>query len=93
MLAKLRQLECAQGFVHLMYNLLNMLDKVMEFMLPSRSAVYGNGPWLLPVRALNPLMRMRVYRGRWTSNGLFSTGRTHHLNPARHSSPWSLFSE
>ena len=64
MLAKLRQLECAQGFVHLMYNLLEMLDKSMEFMLPSRSAVYGNGQRLLPVRTLNPLMPMRAYRRR-----------------------------
>ena len=37
MLEKLRQLECAQGFVHLMYNLLEMLGKVMEFMLLSGS--------------------------------------------------------
>ena len=62
MLAKLRQLECAQGFVHFMYNLLEMLGKVMEFMLPSESAVCGNGQRLLPVRALNPLMRMRADR-------------------------------
>ncbi len=59
MLAKLRQLECAQGFVHLMYNLLEMLGKVMEFMLPSGSAVCGNSQRLLPVRTLNPLMQMR----------------------------------
>ena len=42
MLAKLRQLERAEGFVHFMYNLCNfleMLGKVMEFMLPSWSAV------------------------------------------------------
>ncbi len=67
MLAKLRQLECAQGFVHLMYNLVEMLDKVMEFMLPPGSAVCGNGQRLLRVRALNPLMRMRGYRRIWPS--------------------------
>ncbi|MCI0427524.1 MAG: hypothetical protein L0Z46_05875 [Nitrospiraceae bacterium] len=93
MLAKLRQLECAQGFVHLMYNLLEMLGKVMEFMLPSGSAVYGNGQRLLPVRALSPLMRMRAYRRRWTSWDLSCTGRTRHINPAWHPSPWSPFSE
>jgi hypothetical protein len=60
MQAKLRQLECTQGFVHLMYNLLEMLGKVMEFMLASGSAVCGNGQRLLPVRALNPLMRTSV---------------------------------
>ncbi len=96
MLAKLRQLDCAQGVVHLMYNLCNfleMLGKVMEFMLPSESAVYGNSQRLLPARALNPFMRMRVYRRRWTSWDLSRTGRTRHLNPARHPSPWSPFSE
>ena len=93
MLAKLRQLEYAQGFVHLRYNLLEMLGKVMEFMLPSGSAVGGNGQRLLPVRALYPLTRMRVYRRRWTSWDLSRTGRTHHLNPARHPSPWTPFSE
>ena len=69
MLAKLRQLECAQGFVHLTYKLLEMLGKVMEFMLPSGSAVCGNGQRLLPVRALNPLMRTRAYRRRWNFVG------------------------
>lgn len=93
MLAKMRQLECAQGFVHLMYNLLEMLGKVMEFMLPSGSAVCGNGQRLFPVRALNSLMLMRAYRRRWTSSDLSRTGRTRHLNPARHPSPWSPFSE
>lgn len=93
MLAKLRELECAQGFVHLMYNLLEMLGKVMEFMLPSGSTVCGNGQRLLPVRALNPLMRTRAYRRRWTSWDLSRTGRTRYLNPARHPSPWSPFSE
>ena len=42
MLVKLRQLECAQGFVHLIRNLLETLGKVMKFILPSGSAVYGN---------------------------------------------------
>ncbi len=93
MLEKLRQLECAQGFVHLMYNLLEMLGKVMEFMLPSGSAVCRNGQRLLPVHALNPLKRMRAYRCRWISWDLSRTGRTRHLNPARHPSPWSTFSE
>jgi hypothetical protein len=93
MLAKLQQLECAQGFVHLMYNFLKLLGKAMEFMLPSASAVCGNGQRLLPVRALNPLMRMRENRGRWTSWDLSCTGRTRHLNPARHPFPWSPFSD
>jgi hypothetical protein len=87
MLAKLQQLECAQGFVHLMYNLLELLGKTMEFMLPSGSAVCGNGQRLLPVRALNPLMWKREYRGRWILWDLSCTGRTRHLNPARHPSP------
>ena len=64
MLAKLTQVECAQGFVHLMYNLLEMLGKFMEFMLPSGSATCRDGQRLLPVRALNPLKRMRAYRRR-----------------------------
>lgn len=93
MLAKLRQFEYVQGFLHLMYNLLERLGKVMEFMLPSGSAVCGNGQRLLPVRVLNPLMRMRAYRRRWTSWDLSRTGRTRHLNPARQPSPWSPFSE
>jgi len=93
MLAKLMQIECAQGFVHLMYNLWEMLGKVMEFMLSSESAGCGEGQRLLPVRALNPLMRMRAYRRRWTSWDLSRTGRTRHLNPARCPSPWSPFSE
>jgi hypothetical protein len=91
MLAKLRQLECAQGFVHLIYNLLGMLGKVMEFTLPSGSAICGNGQWLIPVRALNPLMRMRAYRRRWTSSDLPRTGCTRQLNPARHLAPSSPF--
>jgi hypothetical protein len=93
MLAKLRQLEYAQGFVHLMYNLLEMLGKIIEFKLPSGSAVCGNGQRLFPIRALSPLMRMREYRRRWPSSDLSRTGRTRHLNPARHPSPWSPFSE
>ena len=66
MLARLMQIECAQGFVHLMYNLLEMLGKVMEFMLSSRSAGCGDGQRLLPVHALSPLMQVRAYRRRWT---------------------------
>src|SRR6202795_5050021 len=93
MLAKLTQIECAQGFVHLMYNLLEMSGKVMEFMLPSGSATCRDGQRLLPVRALNPLKRMRAYRRRWTSWDLSRTGRTRHLNPARCPAPWSPFSE
>ena len=94
MLAKLRQLvECVQGFVHLMYNFLEMLGEVIEIMLPSKSVVYGNGQRLLPVRMLTPLMRMRVYRRRWTSWDLSRTGHTRHLNPAKHPSPWSPYSE
>jgi hypothetical protein len=93
MLAKLQQLECAQGFVHLMYNLLELLGKAMEFILPSGSAACGNGQRLLPIRALSPLMRMGEYRGRWTSWDLSCTGRTRHLNPARYPSPWSPFSD
>jgi len=93
MLAKLRQLECAQGFVHLMYNLLEMLGKAMEFMLPLGSAVCGNGRRLLPVRTLNPLMQMNAYRRRWISWDLSRTGHTRHLNPARHPSLWSPYSE
>ena len=58
-----------------MYNLLEMLGKAMEFMLLSRSAVYGNGPRLLPVRALLdssinsmalPNISKRLYM-RWTN--------------------------
>jgi len=93
MLAKLRQLECAQGFIYFMYNLLEMLGKVMEFMLPSGSAVYGNSQRLLPVRALNPLIRMRLDRRRWASRDLSRSGRTRHLNPARHPFPSSPYSE
>jgi hypothetical protein len=90
---KLRQLECAQGFVHLMYNLLEMLDKVMEFILPSGRAVCGNSQELLPVRTLNPLIRMRPYRRRRTSWDLSRTGQTSHLNLARHPFPSSPYSE
>ena len=92
MLAKLRHLECAQGFVNLMYNLLEMLGKVMEFMLPSGSTIFGNGQPLVPVRTLNPLMQVGTRR-RWTSWNLSCTGRTRYLNPARHPSPWSPFSD
>jgi len=94
MLAKLRQLvECVQGFVHLIYNFFEMFGEVIEIMLPSKSAVSGNSQQLLPVRTLNPLMRMRVYRRRWTSRDLSRTGHTRHLNPAKHPSPWSPYSE
>jgi hypothetical protein len=94
MLAKLRQLvECVQGFVHLMYNFLEMLGEVIEIMLPSRGAICGNSQRLLPVRMMNPLLQMKAYRGRWTSWDLSRTGHTRHLNPARRPSPWSLYSE
>jgi hypothetical protein len=94
MLEKFRQLECAQGFVHLMYNLLEMLGRVMEFMLLSGGVLCGNGLRLLPVRTLNPLiMQRRIYRRRWISWDVSSAGRTRYLNPARRSSPWSPFSE
>jgi len=92
MLEKLRQLASVQGYVHLMYNLLEMLGKVTEFMLRLGSAACGNSQRLvIPVRTLNPLMRMRVYRYKWTSWDLSSTGRTPLLNSARHPSPWSPF--
>lgn len=93
MLAKLGQLDCAEGFVHLMYTFLEMLDKIMEFMLPSGNEVYGNGLGLLPVRSLNSLMRVRGYRRSGASWNLSRTGRTRQLNPARYSSPWGQFSE
>ena len=93
MLAKLRQSECAQGFVHLMYDFLEMLGKVMEFMLPPGSAVCGNGQQLFPVRARSPLMRMSAHRRRWTSRDLSRTGCARYLNPASYSFPWSPFSE
>ena len=93
MLAKLRQSECAQGFVHLMYDFLEMFGKVMEFMLPPGSAVCGNGQQLFPVRARSPLMRMSAYRRRWTSRDLSRTGCARYLKPARYSFPWSPFSE
>ena len=87
MLAKLRQLEWAQGFVHLMYNLLEQLDRVIEFMLPSNSIACRNGQQLLPVRAMTPLMQMRAYQRRWTSRGFSRTGRTRYLNPPNRPSP------
>ena len=93
MLARLMQVESEQGFVHLMYNLLEMLGKVMEFMLPSRNAGCGDGQRLLPVHALSHLMRVRACRRRWTSWDLSCIGRTRRLNPARHPSLWSPFSE
>jgi hypothetical protein len=93
MLVKLRQLECVQGFVHLMDNLLEVLGKVMEFILPSGRAVCGNSQELLPVRILNPLIQMRPYRRRWTLWDLSSIEQPRHLNPARHPSPSSQYSE
>jgi hypothetical protein len=93
MLVKLRQLECVQGFVQLMDKLLEVLGKVMEFILPSERAVCGNSQELLPVRILNPLIRMRPYRRRWTLWDLSSLGQPRHLNPARHPSPLSPYSE
>ena len=93
MLAKLRQLEWAQGFVLLMYNFLEKLGKVMEFVLLFGSAVYGNSLHLLPVRALNPPIRVRGYQRRGTSRDLSGRGRARHLNPARRPSLWSPFSE
>ncbi len=87
MLAKLTQIECAQGFVHLMYNLLEMSGKVMEFMLPSGSATCRDGQRLLPVRALNPLKRMSAYRRRWTSWDLSRTGRTQSSQSSKVSIP------
>jgi hypothetical protein len=44
-----RQLENAQGFVHFTYNHLEMFGKVMEFMLPSGSAICANGQRLFMV--------------------------------------------
>lgn len=93
MLAKLRQLECVQGFVQVMYNLVEILGKVVEFMLPSGSAVCGNSRQLLPVHAQNPLMQVRAYRHRWTSWDLSRTGRTRHLDPAGHPFPRNPYSE
>ena len=93
MLAKLRQLESAQGFVHLMYDFLEMLGKVMEFMLPPGSAVCGNGQQLFPVRALSPLKRMSVHRRRWTSRAPSRTGCARYLNLARNPSPWTPSSD
>ena len=87
MLAKLRQLECVQGFVHLMYSLLEILGKFIELMLPSRNVASDNGQQLLPVRAMNPLMQMRAYRGRRISMDLSRTGRTRYLNPSSRPSP------
>jgi hypothetical protein len=93
MLAKLRQLECAQGFVHLRYKFLEMLGKFMELMLPSGGRVYGDSERLVPVRTEDPLTRMRVYRRRGISVNLSRSGRTRHLNPAKHPFPWSPYSE
>jgi hypothetical protein len=93
MLAKLRQLECAQGFVHLMYKFLEMLGKFTELMLPSGGTVYGDSEQLVPIRTQNSLRQMRVCRRRGTLVDLSRSGRTRHLNPARHPFPWSPYSE
>jgi hypothetical protein len=93
MLAKLSQVECAQGFVRLMYSFVEMLGKVMEFMLPSGSAVWGNSQQLLPIRTQSPLIQRRASRRSRISGDLSRTGRTRHLNPARHPFPWSPYSE
>ena len=92
-LAKLRQLECAQGFIYFMYNLLEMLGKVMEFIWPSRSAVWGDSPQLLPVRAPNPLIQRSLYQRRWASQEVSRIAHTHHLNPARPAFPSSPYPE
>jgi hypothetical protein len=92
MLANSRQLDCAQGLVRLMLHLLEMVDKVTEFLSPSGRADFGNGQRLLPVRALNPLMRMGVYRRSWTPWDLSRAEGTRSLTPARRPSPWSPFS-
>ena len=93
MLVKLRQIECVQGFVLLMYNFLEMLGKFMEFLLPSDNAVHGDSLRLFPVRALDPLNRMRGWQRGGTSWDLSGTGRTRSLKPSRSSSPWSPFPE
>jgi hypothetical protein len=93
MLKKLGFLECAQRFIHLMYDFLEIFGKVMAFMLPPGSVVGGNGQQLFPVRALSPFMRMNAYRRRWISKDLTCTGCAPHLKPTRHLSRWSPFSE
>lgn len=93
MLVKLRQSEWAQGFVLLMYNLLELLGQVMEFLLPTGGAMGGNGLRLLPVRARHPLMQMRRGQRRGASWDSSRTERTLSLNSARSASPWSPFSE
>jgi hypothetical protein len=93
MLAKLRKSECAQGFVHLMYKFLEMLGKFMELMLPSGGTVCRGSERMVPVRTQDSLTRMREYRRQGTSVDLSRSGRTRHLNPARHPFPWSPYSE
>jgi hypothetical protein len=93
MLAKLRKLECTQGFVHLMYKFLEMLGKFMELMLPSGGTVCGGNERMVLVRTRNSLMQMRVYRRHGISVDVSRSGRTRHLNPARHPFPWSPYSE
>jgi len=91
MMTKLRQLEGAEGLVRLIYNLLEILGKVIECMLPLRDVVHADGQQLLPVRAVSPLMQMRAYRCEWTSKDLSRTGRTRYLNPSSRPSPWNPF--
>ena len=84
--AKLRQFECGLGFVHLMYNFLEIVRKFIEFMLPSRSIAWGNGQQLLPVRAQSPLMQVRPRRGRWNSMDPSRTGCPRYLNSSSRTS-------
>ncbi len=93
MLAKFMQLKCAQGFLYFMYNLLEMLGKVMEFMWPSRSAVWGNSQQLVPVRALNPPLRRISHRRQGATWEPSRTGHTRHLNPAKPPFPSNPYSE
>jgi hypothetical protein len=94
MLAKLRQLvECVHEYINLMYNIFEMLGKLMKTMVPSKSAVYGNSLQLLPIRTLYPLMWMGVRRREWTSSNLSCIRHTRHLNPANHPSSGSPYSE
>jgi len=93
MLANLRQLQRRTGFVLFMYKVLEMLGKVATIMLPLENALHGYGLRPVPLRALNPLMRMRGSQRRWNSRDLPRIGRTRHLNPAKRPSSWSPFPE
>jgi hypothetical protein len=94
MLAILRQLvECVQEFLNLMYNFFEMLGKLMETMVPSKGAVYGNSLQVLPIRTLDPLMRMRARPTRMDLEQLSRARHTHHLNPASHPSSQRSYSE